>query len=98
MTGFMILPLQHVFRLLTLLSCQLLPLLLAGTVLPQHVEAKQFTKATEDEDEVVKNKLFPKRKKIELNGPDIGIILNQSYVASYVFHAGIIYYQSEKWG
>ncbi|MFK7823481.1 MAG: hypothetical protein AB8G05_04960 [Oligoflexales bacterium] len=61
-------------------------------------QSKRFRKATEDDDVVIKNKLFPKKKKIELAGPDIGLILNQSYVQSFVLHANINYYFNEEWG
>ena len=61
-------------------------------------QSKRFRKATEDDDEVVKNKLFPKKKKIELAGPDLGLILNQSYIQSFVLHANLNYYFDEEWG
>lgn len=61
-------------------------------------QSKRFRKATEDDDEVVKNKLFPKKKKIEIGGPDLGLILNQSYVQSFVLHANLNYYFDEEWG
>ena len=56
-----------------------------------------YRKATED-DEVVKNKLFPKKEKVELEGPSIGGILNQSYVNTFLVGAGVNYYFSEMWG
>lgn len=56
-----------------------------------------YKKATED-DEVVKNKLFPKKEKVEVNGPNFGAILNQSYVNTFLIHGGINYYSSELWG
>ena len=65
---------------------------------PLFGKSKRFTKATEDEDDVVKNKLFPKRRRVEIAGPDVGAVLNQSYVASYVLHANINYYWKEEWG
>ncbi len=56
-----------------------------------------YKKATEGED-VVKNKLYPKRGKLELNGPNVGLILNQSYVDTYIVNGGINYFWSEVWG
>ena len=70
-------------------------ILLSGVTFAQ---SKRFRKATEDDDAVIKNKLFPKKKKIELGGPDLGLILNQSYVQSFVVHANINYYWDEEWG
>lgn len=48
--------------------------------------------------DVVKRKLFTKRKKIELNGPNVGVILNQSYLDTFLIHGGVNYYFSEVWG
>lgn len=56
-----------------------------------------YRKATEGED-VVKNKLYPKKGKVELNLPDVGLVLNQSYVNTYLLHGGINYFFSEVWG
>lgn len=72
--------------------------LLETSPAPLFGKSKRFTKATEDEDDVVKNKLFPKRRRVEIAGPDVGAVLNQSYVASYVLHANINYYWKEEWG
>lgn len=57
-----------------------------------------YKKATEEDDDVVKNKLFPKREKVEINGPNFGGILNQSYVNTFLVDGGINYYFSELWG
>lgn len=59
---------------------------------------KRTKKATEDDDEVVQNKLFPKVGTIEIGGPDIGYIFNQSFIESFVFHANVNYYFREDWG
>lgn len=59
--------------------------------------AAKYRKATES-DAVVKNKLFPKKGKTEVNGPNFGLILNQSYITSLIAHAGVIHYTSEEWG
>jgi outer membrane beta-barrel protein len=56
-----------------------------------------YKKATEGED-VIKNKLYPKKGKVELNGPNLGLILNQSYIDSYLINAGMNYFWSESWG
>jgi outer membrane beta-barrel protein len=56
-----------------------------------------YRKSTEGDD-VVKNKLYPKKGRIELNLPDVGVVLNQSYVTTLLIHGGINYYFSEVWG
>ncbi|MCX6124436.1 MAG: hypothetical protein NTV34_06760, partial [Proteobacteria bacterium] len=56
-----------------------------------------YKKSTEGDD-VVKNKLYPKKGKIELNGPNLGLILNQSYVDTYIVNGGLNYFWSEVWG
>lgn len=54
-------------------------------------------KATEGS-AAVKGKLYTKRKKVELNGPDVGIIMNQSFVNTILVHGGLTYYTSETMG
>ena len=56
-----------------------------------------YKKATEGDD-VIKNKLYPKTGRVELNGPNVGMILNQSYIDTYVINGGINYFWSETWG
>ncbi|MCX6117627.1 MAG: outer membrane beta-barrel domain-containing protein [Proteobacteria bacterium] len=56
-----------------------------------------YKKATEGED-VVKNKLYPKKGKLELNGPNLGMILNQSYLNTYIVNGGVNYFWNEVWG
>lgn len=56
-----------------------------------------YKKATEGDD-VVKDKMYPKKGKVELNVPNLGLILNQSYVDSYVINGGINYFRNEVWG
>jgi outer membrane beta-barrel protein len=56
-----------------------------------------YKKATEGDD-VVKNKLYPKKGKVELNLPNVGMILNQSYLDTYIVNGGINYFWSEVWG
>ena len=48
--------------------------------------------------EVVLNKRYPKKNKIELSFPTIGYILNQSYVDSLLFQASVSHYSDEEWG
>lgn len=57
-----------------------------------------YKKATRGSDVVVKKKLFPKKRKLEVSFPDVGLILNQSYIESFVLHGNFTYYRSEKWG
>ncbi len=49
-------------------------------------------------EEVVKKKLFPKQKTFEISAPDFGLILNESYVETYLLHFGATYFLSENWG
>ncbi len=56
-----------------------------------------YKKATDGED-VIKNKLYPKKNRVELNGPNLGLILNQSYIDTYLINGGINYFWSESWG
>jgi outer membrane beta-barrel protein len=72
-------------------------LLLCSLLVTLEASAQSYENATSDKD-VVKNKLFPKTKKFELVGPDLGIILNESYVTTYLLHLGGTYYVSEEWG
>jgi outer membrane beta-barrel protein len=62
-----------------------------------HASVGGYQKATEGED-VIKNKLYPKKGRIELNGPNVGMILNQSYIDTYLINAGFSYFWSETWG
>jgi outer membrane beta-barrel protein len=59
--------------------------------------SQSYRKASEGDD-VVKDKLFPKKGKIEINGLNVGAILNESYITTVVFHGGITYFSSETWG
>lgn len=56
-----------------------------------------YKKATEGDD-VVKEKMYPKKGKLELNGPNLGIIMNQSYLDTYIVNGGINYFPTEVWG
>ena len=59
--------------------------------------AVTYRKATEGSD-VVKNKLYPKRKKVEIAVPNLGLVMNQSYVNTFLVGGGFTYYLSESWG
>ena len=61
------------------------------------VAAKSYRRAVEQEGNV-RNKLFPKNKKIELSLPSFGVVLNQSYLDSFAVHTAASYYVSENWG
>ena len=68
-------------------------------VLATSFEAEGGVGGRSDNDkDVVKRKLFTKRKRIEINGPNVGVILNQSYLDSFLIHGGINYFFSEVWG
>ncbi len=75
-------------RLLCILCIYLLPSFLYG---------QSYQRAAESE-ENVKNKLFPKFGKFEVSMPAGGLILNQSYVDSYLVQGALTYYISESWG
>lgn len=74
----------------------LLCFIVAGFILAEVSEAAVYRKATEG-NAVVMNKLYPKKKKFELD-LDGGEILNQSYIQSFVVHAAGTYFMSEVWG
>lgn len=50
-----------------------------------------------DSSEVVLNKLFPKKEKVELDGK-LGLVLNSSYIQTFLATGGITYFLSEEWG
>lgn len=84
---------------MTAIKLMLLPVLVGSLCFATlgYGAAGGYKKATEGED-VVKNKLYPKKGKVELNGPNFGTILNQSYIETYMVNAGINYFWSEVWG
>ena len=59
--------------------------------------AAEYQRATEGGD-VVKNKTYPRAKTIELNVPNVGAMLNQSYVNTFLLNGGIVYNMNEEWG
>jgi outer membrane beta-barrel protein len=67
---------------------------LAAALLPETGLAYQ--KAV-DTNEVVMDKLFPKKGKTELD-VDAGVVLNSSYVQTFLVGASLTYYWSEEWG
>lgn len=79
-------------RLLQTLTVWALPLAFAafGPV------AFGYEKATES-NEVVLNKLFPKKGKTELD-MKLGVVLNSSYTQTFLANGGISYFWSEEWG
>lgn len=58
---------------------------------------EKYKRAVEQADNV-KNKLFPKKETVEIGAPNFGLILNQSYVNSYVIQGNVSYYFAEDWG
>lgn len=50
-----------------------------------------------DNNEVVLNKLFPKKEKVELDGK-VGFVLNSSYISTILATGGVTYFLSEEWG
>lgn len=73
----------------------ILTMLTFGVTVPtQNIFA--YEKAS-DLNEVVLNKLFPKKKKVELDGR-FGLVLNSSYKQTLLASAGLSYFWSEEWG
>ena len=73
----------------------LLIILLTSSVFAE--TSGNYRKST-DGDEVVRNKLYPKDKKLEVNFPNFGYIMNQSYISTFVTGGGVSYFWSEAWG
>ncbi|MEZ4744190.1 MAG: outer membrane beta-barrel domain-containing protein [Bdellovibrionota bacterium] len=89
---------QTKLKILIKLSMAIVILSFSIALLPaQSAAQSNYNKAVEG-GEVVRNKLFPKKNKVEINGPNLGMILNQSYIDSYVAHGGINYFVNEEWG
>src|SRR5690606_4573748 len=61
------------------------------------VFGQEYLRATDDPDNV-KNKIFTKKGRVELNLPDVGFVMNQAFITTYLIHGGISYYTSEEWG
>ncbi|MES2744794.1 MAG: outer membrane beta-barrel domain-containing protein [Bdellovibrionota bacterium] len=59
--------------------------------------AADYKKATEGK-EVVMGKLYPKNERFELSLPEVGIIMNQSYVNTLLLGGGATYFTSENFG
>ena len=84
-------------RLLQLLQRRKISLALIGTtLLPMGATVHAYEKAT-DSTEVVLDKLFPKKHRLELDGKG-GIVLNSSYTQSFLLNGGLTYFWSEEWG
>jgi outer membrane beta-barrel protein len=56
-----------------------------------------YKKSTEGKD-VVKDKLYPKRGKLELDLPNGGLLLNESYIRTFLLSGGGAYFFNEEWG
>jgi outer membrane beta-barrel protein len=76
-------------RILILLAISL------GVLAPSSI-GLAYEKAS-DLNEVVLMKLFPKKKKIELDGR-FGLVLNSSYNNTFLANLGLTYFWSEEWG
>lgn len=61
------------------------------------LQAADYKKATEGK-EVVMGKLYPKKQRFELSLPEVGMIMNQSYVNTLLFGGSATYYLSENIG
>lgn len=59
--------------------------------------AADYKKATEGK-EVVMGKLYPKSERFELSLPDVGVIMNQSYVNTLLLGGSATYFLSENLG
>ena len=71
--------------------------LLILLAMPALAFSEAYQKATNAE-ENVKNKRFPKAGKFEISAPAIGLILNESYIDSYLVHGAFTYFINESWG
>ena len=61
------------------------------------LQAAEYKKATEGK-EVVMGKLYPKNERYELSLPEVGIIMNQSYVNTLLLGGGVSYFFNESLG
>ena len=59
-------------------------------------QAQAYEKATEGQD-VVMRKLFPKRKRLQIESKG-GLILNQSYLNTFLVNGTVSYFFNEEWG
>jgi len=85
----------------TTLFCSIFPyfrLLLVVSLLGTSLLHGQVYYRSEESKELVQKKIYPKQGKLEITLPDIGIVLNEAFIDSTVFHAGVIYHLSETWG
>lgn len=69
----------------------------AITLAQSPLKAADYKKATEGK-EVVMGKLYPKNERLELSLPELGIIMNQSYVNTLLVGGGATYFTSENFG
>jgi outer membrane beta-barrel protein len=75
---------------------RLLPLLLVTMFLTPPAQGAAYKRAVEDKDNV-KLKLYPKRKKSELD-VKFGLVLNSSFVQTMLVNGGYSFFFSEEWG
>lgn len=69
----------------------------ARAELPPPPGGMGYMKATEG-NEVVLNKMYPKKRRVELNLLEGGFIMNQSFIDSYLLHGSLLYFPNEVWG
>jgi outer membrane beta-barrel protein len=86
--------LSLIFKKHAFAALKMLPLVMLLGSMNAHGAA--YTRASEGR-KVVRGKLMPKARRIELN-VDGGLILNQSFVDTYLGHASLNYYFNEVWG
>ncbi|MBC7533127.1 MAG: outer membrane beta-barrel domain-containing protein [Oligoflexus sp.] len=67
------------------------------TLAQSPLRAADYKKATEGK-EVVMGKLYPKSERFELSLPDVGVIMNQSYVNTLLLGGSATYFLSENLG
>lgn len=75
---------------------RLLPLIFMTLFLSANPALGEYKRSVETSDNV-KRKLFPKAKKVELD-LKAGLVLNSSFVQTYLLNGGISYFFSEEWG
>ncbi len=78
-------------------STQFFLLVVSVCLWGQLASAKPYYRSDEPT-ELVQNKLYTKSHRFELNLPDVGLILNQTFIDSTVLHGNLLYYISESWG
>lgn len=72
-------------------------LALVPFVVSKQLGAQSYQRAA-DSNEVVKRKIYPKDGRVELSFPNIGFIMNQSYVNTFLISGGVNYFFNETMG